>query len=185
MKERIIRIMKEKEMNAAQFSDAIGIQRATISHIIAGRNNPSLDMVKKILTKFPAINPDWLISGIEPMKRTSENPNEYSGDQDLFSQTVPVQADHSEQVNDIKTNPTPSPAAYTGNPADVRTETKFTNGKCQESDVYNSNNTKEIIKETIIYKERPSKTIDKILIFYSDNTYETFIPEKHEVVVRE
>jgi DNA-binding XRE family transcriptional regulator len=181
MKERIIRIMKEKNMNASQFSDTIGIQRATISHIIAGRNNPSLDMVTKILTKFPEINPDWIISGIEPMKRTSENIDKYSEYPDLFPPAVRPKKEIN-PANDVKENLASPPVSYPENSTDIRQEIKFTDGKHQEKNVYNSkNDTKEVIKETIIYKERPSKTIDKILIFYSDSTYETFIPEKHEV----
>ena len=39
---------------------------------------------------------------------------------------------------------------------------------------------KNVVKEVVIYKERDIKTIDKLLIFYSDNTFETFIPEKHK-----
>jgi transcriptional regulator with XRE-family HTH domain len=181
MKERIIRIMKEKDMNASQFSDAIGIQKATISHILSGRNNPSLDMVTKILTKFPAINPDWLISGVEPMKRTSGNSDKYSGSPDLFPPSVYPEKEMN-QANDAKKNLAPPPALHPENPISSHQEIRFTDVTHQESDVYNSKNeTKEVIKETIIYKERPNKTIDKILIFYSDSTYETFIPEKHEV----
>ena len=50
-------------MSQAQFAQAIGVQRAAMSHIISGRNNPSLDVIMKILSCFPAINPDWLLLG--------------------------------------------------------------------------------------------------------------------------
>ena len=51
--------MEQERMTQAQFAAAIGIQRAAMSHIISGRNNPSLDVMQKILSCFPAVNPDW------------------------------------------------------------------------------------------------------------------------------
>ncbi|MFW5753957.1 MAG: helix-turn-helix domain-containing protein, partial [Marinilabiliaceae bacterium] len=50
----------------------IGVQRSSISHILSGRNNPSLDFLRKILLHLEHINPDWLISGKGPYKRNPE-----------------------------------------------------------------------------------------------------------------
>mgnify|MGYP001211840965 CR=1 FL=1 len=55
--------MECERMGQAQFASAIGIQRAAMSHIISGRNNPSLDVMTKILHRYPQINPDWLLLG--------------------------------------------------------------------------------------------------------------------------
>ena len=63
MKNRLISIIQQKQMNAAQFADAIGIQRSTLHHILSGRNNPSLDVVMKIHAAYPDIDLEWLISG--------------------------------------------------------------------------------------------------------------------------
>lgn len=188
--------MKEKNMNASQFSDAIGIQRATISHILAGRNNPSLDIVMKILAKFPEISPDWLLSGKEPTRRLSENTgnSENNGNSvsdnaesvvsgELFSQSdFPLMTKPEEEQIKRSENLTitPAPAEKHENLTGIRTKMKFTDEISSGDGVYNSKNkAEEIVKETIVYKERPHKTIDKLLIFYSDNTFESFIPEKH------
>jgi transcriptional regulator with XRE-family HTH domain len=199
MKERIIRIMKEKNMNASQFSDAIGIQRATISHILAGRNNPSLDMVMKILAKFPEISPDWLLSGKEPITRSlpentgNNNITGISGrpvmSGDLFSQPDIPLMENPEMKERLKRTEnlvrTPVVTGKNENPAanihttGIHTKTAFTNGKNPAGDVYKDKTGEEMLKETIVYKERSRKTIDKLLIFYSDNTFESFIPEKH------
>ena len=61
--------MEQEKMTQAQFAAAIGIQRAAMSHIISGRNNPSLDVMQKILSCFPAVNPDWLLLGKGEMFR--------------------------------------------------------------------------------------------------------------------
>ena len=60
---RINRILKQKKLTASQFADQVGIQRSSVSHIMSGRNNPSLDLVQKILNTYQDINPSWLISG--------------------------------------------------------------------------------------------------------------------------
>lgn len=70
MNDRIEQLLEEIEMSPSLFADAIGVQRATISHILSGRNNPSLDLVQKVLSRFPELNPDWILSGKGDMWRT-------------------------------------------------------------------------------------------------------------------
>ena len=57
-KDRIMLIMNQKQLLPSQFAEIIGIQRAAMSHITSGRNNPSLDVLKKILEQFPHISPN-------------------------------------------------------------------------------------------------------------------------------
>ncbi|MDR1114960.1 MAG: helix-turn-helix domain-containing protein [Tannerella sp.] len=217
MKDCIIRIMQEEKMNPSQFSDAIGVQRATISHILSERNKPSLDIIKKILTRFATINPDWLLSGEGPMRRTlgnsdafaakpfsedagsNSNPDDaaktntkLTSKYDLFSQPdSPLLANNAQQIpksgiiRDVNNLSGKSKTYSTSvdnqtNPGDPHTEVQFTDVNNKKDIVYdNKHECNEIIRETIVYKERPVKTIDKLLIFYSDNTFESFIPEKH------
>lgn len=63
IQDRIKMVMKMHNKNASQFADTIDVQRSSISHILNGRNKPSLDLVQKILTHFPRVNADWLIIG--------------------------------------------------------------------------------------------------------------------------
>ena len=62
MKDRI-KIMEIEHLSPAQFADRLQINRAVISHILNGRNNPSLDVVTKILGEMNYINPEWLLNG--------------------------------------------------------------------------------------------------------------------------
>lgn len=50
-------------LSAASFSDKIGIQRSGISHLLSGRNKPSLDFVMKIIATFPEVDLYWLLTG--------------------------------------------------------------------------------------------------------------------------
>jgi transcriptional regulator with XRE-family HTH domain len=61
--DRIKMVMKANQMNAASFADRIGVQRSNLSHILTGRNKPSLDFIEKMLIQFPKVNASWLISG--------------------------------------------------------------------------------------------------------------------------
>lgn len=63
MKERIHQVMKMKAVNAAELADIMHITRPSLSHIINGRNNPSLDFVMRLKEAFPELSLDWLMFG--------------------------------------------------------------------------------------------------------------------------
>lgn len=63
MVERIDLILKAKNITARQFAEEIGIQPSNMSHIMSGRNNPSLDFVMKVMRRWPEININWLMFG--------------------------------------------------------------------------------------------------------------------------
>ena len=67
MKDRIAHIIRAKNMTAAEFAIRLGIQPSNISHLLSGRNNPSLDFVRKLKETFPEYNLDWIIFGKGPM----------------------------------------------------------------------------------------------------------------------
>ena len=67
MKDRIAHIIRAKNLTAAEFAVRLGIQPSNVSHLLSGRNNPSLDFVKKLKETFPEYNLDWLILGPGPM----------------------------------------------------------------------------------------------------------------------
>ena len=67
MKDRIAHIIRAKNLTAAEFAIRLGIQPSNISHLLSGRNNPSLDFVRKLKETFPEYNLDWIIFGNGPM----------------------------------------------------------------------------------------------------------------------
>lgn len=73
IQERLQMIMRMNNLNASQFADKIGVQRSSISHIISGRNKPSLDFLQKTLEHFPRVNADWLITG--KVKNSESHPD--------------------------------------------------------------------------------------------------------------
>ena len=60
---RLQKVMDFYGESASSFASKIGVQRSSISHIISGRNKPSLDFVLKVLSSFPEVDLYWLMNG--------------------------------------------------------------------------------------------------------------------------
>ena len=63
LRERIEQIINKENLTYTQFARRIGIQGTIVSHIMNGRNKPSLDVIMKILENFKNINAEWLLFG--------------------------------------------------------------------------------------------------------------------------
>jgi len=83
-KERIEQVIQTLGLTARQFAAEIRVQPGTISNMMAGRNNPSLEVMKRIMERYPTLNPEWLIVGKGEMWRTV--PGEQAG---LFDSLPP------------------------------------------------------------------------------------------------
>lgn len=143
-----MQVMQKEGLTSSRFAETIGIQRSAMSHIISGRNKPSLDVLMKILEKFTYINSDWLLFG----KGNMEKDDFATQEPDLFRNTPEIQ---------------PNVQVVSENRREIEVKTP------------------EIIPQpAIIEKVIPvpaqSKNVTKIMIFYSDNTFDTFIPEKNK-----
>jgi len=161
MKDRIKLVMDSEGMTPARFADTLQIGRPVLSHILNGRNNPSLDVISRILSEMPQINAEWLISGKGSMyKNGYEKSQNSSPTSDMFMF-------NSNQPDLFAQN-------YT-EPTNGTDKIKY--DKEKELSTPQKNN-QYPINETIKYIERPEKRISKIIIYYSDNTYEEFNPEK-------
>ena len=153
MKERITQIMQKEEMTAAQFAEKIGLSPSSLSHILNGRNNPSLDVVMKIHKACSYVNLPWLIYGEGTMEGQPEAPqSEASGVSgiSLFDESAFFTAEGTDERENRKEMASKSPV--------------FT--------------PKEIVREEIKYVEKPARKITEIRIFFDNGTYETFRPEK-------
>tara|TARA_Y100001968_G_C18955312_1_gene525086 strand:- start:4 stop:300 length:297 start_codon:yes stop_codon:yes gene_type:complete len=63
MSNRLKKWLKFKGLKASVFADRIGVNRATVSHILSNRNKPSIDFIQKLLIVYPDLNANWLITG--------------------------------------------------------------------------------------------------------------------------
>lgn len=74
MNTRLKQFLAAENISQAQFADTINVVRASVSHVLAGRNNPSYDFIKAIMDNYPALNIEWLILGKGKMYKKRETP---------------------------------------------------------------------------------------------------------------
>ncbi len=67
MVERIRILLESRQLTPTQFADLIGIARPIVSHVLSGRNKPSLEVVQRILAAMPELAMPWLLNGSGPM----------------------------------------------------------------------------------------------------------------------
>lgn len=189
MVDRIKQVMVHLQMSAAAFAESIGIGRSNLTHIFSGRNQPSLDVVRKILGAFPNVSPDWLILGNGPMLRehgetpahpvetTHKDPNLLLDRQtDLFAPPgIPV-----EQPNTIAT-----PSPLTQSQEEPQSSTVY---KSKHDDMDASSPEKIPIRSpqtnisvpssraSQISDSRCDRKITKIVFFFEDRSFEIYVP---------
>ncbi|MBF91136.1 MAG: transcriptional regulator [Flavobacteriales bacterium] len=83
MENRIQKIIDEKGISLNAFAQEIGVNRSTISHILTGRNKPSVEVLQKILKRFPSLSPDWLLLGNGGMHAENESSSTPSSHKDI------------------------------------------------------------------------------------------------------
>jgi transcriptional regulator with XRE-family HTH domain len=101
MKERLLEFLRAENKSSAQFAEEIGVQPSGISHIISGRNNPSLDFVLKMLEKYPFLSTDWLLFGKGTMYKDSRMQTLFDNEKASESQITEKPA-LNEDGNDVR-----------------------------------------------------------------------------------
>lgn len=184
MKERIILLIRAMNFTAAQFADEIGVQKSGISHIISGRNNPSLDFVQKILQRFPEVNMEWLIMGKGSMiKGEGFKSNEQEIQSSISAPGGNILAFDlfSEQISPPKEVKVPEKTAESIVEFRIPDDEKLDEELMQKGPATHLSApepTAEKKASTIqSIVEAPSKKLEKILFFYTDKTFTEYHPE--------
>jgi transcriptional regulator with XRE-family HTH domain len=99
MKERILEFIKAENKSSSLFAEEIGVQPSGVSHILSGRNNPSLDFILKMLEKYRYLSTEWLLFGKGSMYKDG------SGMPSLFDQEIT----HAEFKNEMSVQPRNNP----------------------------------------------------------------------------
>ena len=99
--ERLQKVLTYYSLSASAFADKIGVQRSSISHILSGRNKPSLEFVTKILSAFPEVDLYWLLngSGSFPKKESEQTTLTEKATPSLFNKQNASQ--HSKEIDKI------------------------------------------------------------------------------------
>lgn len=81
MENRIQKIIDKQGISLNAFAQEIGVNRSTVSHILTGRNKPSVEVLQKILKRFPELSSDWLLLGNGSMYTQKESSDTSSSSQ--------------------------------------------------------------------------------------------------------
>ena len=147
---RIKKLMEKENLSPGEFSEMVGIQRSAVSHLVTGRNKPSLEVIQKMLNTFRTLNSEWLILGVAPMYRGERQPHEPT----LFDQ-VDEKADKQRDTPIQETKKT-----VLENIAEKNIPTQVTENPSSVS--------------VSLPVAPQSKLVDKIIVYYSDFTFEEF-----------
>ena len=161
MKDRIRQIMESQHMTQQVFADFIGLAPATLSSIFNERTRPTLSVVEAIKKKIPNISTDWLMFGSGEMYVASPAPAD-----SLFpaeeNGSSPGQS-YQNPMLDFDLSPAPTPQQP------VQTPYSFNSVKSTHP---------EIITQEIKTIDKPQRRVMEIRVFYDDQTWETFVPQK-------
>ncbi|WP_313807457.1 helix-turn-helix transcriptional regulator [Flavobacterium sp.] len=143
-------------LSASGFADKIGVQRSSLSHLLSGRNKPSLDFIMKITEVFPEVDLYWILNGTGNFPKDenqttiipkSESPStlfseNQKNDAEQFSSEVNLFSEPSIEKNRVNENP----------------EEKFSNTRNFET-------------------LKNDSDIDRIVVFYKNGTFKNYNPE--------
>jgi plasmid maintenance system antidote protein VapI len=140
--------MEMQNLSSSAFASDIGVQRSSVSHVLSGRNKPSLDFVVKIKDRFPDVNLEWLISGKggmlaskekkETIKKSISSDDIESRQKSFLFEKDEIKESKDEPIKEIIAKDEPVSA----------------------------------------YGLKSEKPLKKIILLYYDNTFDEFLPNK-------
>lgn len=148
MREKLLSLMKSEGLKPSQLAEALEINPAGISHLMAGRNKPGFELLQKMLRRFPRINPDWLLLDSPQMYREVSAATPRSAESDLFGLSKPV----------VGQNELPTQKAQSQQPSENRTENTATGIPPK-------------------YVDHADLQIERVVVFYSDHSFESYTPK--------
>lgn len=196
MNDRLQQFLAAENINQAQFADSIGVARASVSHILAGRNKPGYDFLLNMMRRYPELNIEWLLSGTGKMYKSRQDSGRKpvsipSGSIDLFN-----------GLDDLYDSAAGTPAGHdTGDAADDQPVTSAERASGQSTQIPVPSQTPAAPFSTFQESRNPvqsdtpepntaaterknpgntpqtpqkQRSAVKIVIFYDDNTFQEF-----------
>jgi transcriptional regulator with XRE-family HTH domain len=146
-------ILDYYSLNASSFADKIGVQRSSLSHLLSGRNKPSLDFILKILDVFPEVDLYWILNGKGTFPKS-----------ELKSDT-------------IVTAPPPTTNNQIGETKMEKTADLFSEELPNKKNLMEEKLAIPFPNSQNSALQKNSSEIDRIVIFYKNGTFQTYSPE--------
>ena len=157
MNTRLEQFLAAENISQSQFADTIDVARASVSHILAGRNKPGWDFLNSMLKHYPNLNIEWLLNGTGKMYKNMQQhsqPEELPAD--LFS--PPAVTDTAEPKAVASATPQTPPESQIRR-EDIHPQPNIASTERQDSPL------------DIIQNIDSQRKISKIVVFYDDNTF--------------
>ena len=146
MNNRLQQFLAAENISQSQFADSIGVARASVSHIVSGRNKPGFDFIEGMSRRFPSLNLEWLITGKGKMYKDGSHVSESN----LFSVEPEV--------------PEPEESPLSPVPPVIK------NTLPEKEPAFTSSETSGKSKQ----QSNSQRSISRIIVFYDDNTFQEF-----------
>lgn len=155
MKTRLQHIVKSEGLTNQKFAAEIGVSPAAVTHILSGRNNPSLEIISKIASRYPQYSLRWLILGELPiLLPDSSSEGDITTKQPTLSPTLPFEESSNDILQITHATDTTQTARHTHNEEDA------------------SNNT--ISPYIGLSTGEPKNSVDKLIICFPDGTFKEY-----------
>ena len=151
MQDRLQQFLQLEQLTPARLSDIIGVQRSGLSHILSGRNKPGFDFILRLLIKFPTLSADWLITGKGKMYKEQKDTREEGSLRESKIKNEIFESPKIDDSLDIEQN---------------------------DLDFIASQPSENPIKVPISNYVQKNRSLKKVLLVYSDNTFEEINPGK-------
>ncbi|TGD59608.1 helix-turn-helix domain-containing protein [Flavobacterium humi] len=146
-------ILDYYSLSASAFADKVGVQRSSLSHLLSGRNKPSLDLILKIVENFPEVDLYWILNGKGNFPKSESNHDSF-----------PVSATLTEKDA--------APETKTENQPDL-----FSDDPMPEKNRVNENFLNNFSNTRILDNPQNNPEIDRIVVFYKNGTFRNYTPE--------
>ena len=174
MKDRIKKIILSENLTYSDFADKLNITKSSVTHIVNGRNKPSLDVILKILSLYDKIDTEWLLFGTGKMLKnesslfteTNVNQENIADDEDTTQNNEDIISLLKQNISKHRQTDNNSKETNKGNKSKQSTQDKSKNKKKKKSK--KDKNRKDLQKST-------ANNSQKIYILKPDKTYTEYI----------
>ena len=140
-------ILDYYNLSASAFADKINVQRSSLSHLLSGRNKPSLDFIIKVIEVFPEVDLYWILNGKGTFPKSENTSNHFEEEKSASMETPFIQTELE------------SPDLFSA------TASKNFEKEIQPTEINHHTPT-----------ANTSGTIERIVIFYKDGTFKNYMP---------
>ena len=159
LKDKLQILFARSGMTRAHFAELLGVTPGALSQYFSGRNNPGYDAIVNLLKHFPDINPYWLLGNSDKMENNTKV--------NVDDAAMRLPQDETSGKNRTADSTTSNSRAN-----------RNTNVPTASANMQSPDNAPRIENLEALAAMHPNTAIEKVVIFFADNTFEVFTPHK-------